>query len=137
MNTEFLNKRYQIQVYLDHAHQALESAALSLEYDFYDTVVNRAYYAIFYAASGLLLTKDISRSKHAGVVAAFRQHFVKSGLIEPEYSDLYGDVMDTRVDSDYDMSFEIEQTTARERLEDARRFVERVVHYLREGGWYG
>lgn len=137
MNAEVLNKRYQIQTYLNHAHQTLESAASSLEHGFYDTSVNRAYYAIFYAASGLLLTQDISRSKHAGVLAAFRQHFVKSGLIEPEYSDLYGDVMDARVDSDYDVTFETEQMTARERLEDARRFVERVLHYLRESGWYG
>jgi len=83
----------------------------------------------------LLLTKDISRSKHSGVVAAFRQCFVKSGLIDPEYSDIYGDVMDARVDSDYEMTFDADQTTAKEKLEDARRFVERTVRYLLESGW--
>jgi len=114
VSEEILNKRYQIQTYLSHAHQALESAASSIEHSFYATAINRAYYAIFYATSGLLLTKDISRSKHSGVVAAFRRHFVKPGLIEPEYSDLYGDVMDARVDSDYEMTFEADQTTAKE-----------------------
>ena len=137
MSEEILTKRYQIQTYLDHACQALESAASSVEHGFYNTAVNRAYYAIFYAASGLLLTKDINRSKHAGVVAAFRQYFVKPGLIEAEYSDFYGDVMDARVDGDYDTTFEVDQTTVRERLGDARRFVERVIHHLRESGWYG
>jgi uncharacterized protein (UPF0332 family) len=135
MDEDILNKRYQIQTYLDHARQALDSAASSIEHGFYGTAINRAYYAIFYATSGLLLTKDISRGKHAGVIAAFRQHFVKPGLIEPEYSDLYGDVMDARVDSDYEMAFEADQTTASERLEDARRFVERVIRHLLENGW--
>jgi uncharacterized protein (UPF0332 family) len=132
---EILNKRYQIQTCLDHTQESLESAALNIEHGYYSTAINRAYYAIFYAASALLLTKDISRSKHSGVLVAFRQHFVKPGLIESEYSDIYGDVMDARVDSDYDMTFEADLVTASERLADARRFVERVVCYLKESGW--
>ena len=135
MGEEISNKRYQIQMYLAHAHQALDSATASIENDFYATAINRSYYAIFYAASGLLLTEDISRSKHSGVVAAFRQHFVKPGLIETEYSDIYGDVMEARVDGDYDMTFDADLTTAAERLIDARRFVERVIRHLQESEW--
>jgi uncharacterized protein (UPF0332 family) len=135
MDDEILNKRYQIQSYLDNARQALESAASSIENNFYATAINRAYYAIFYAASGLLLIKDISRSKHSGVIAAFRQYFVKPKLIELEFSDIYGDVMEARVDSDYDMAFDADPTTAAERLSDARRFVERVIQYLQESEW--
>ncbi len=135
MSEDILNKRYQIQTYLSHAHQALDSAASSIENGFYATAINRAYYAIFYAASGLLLTRDVSRSKHSSVLAAFRQYFVKPGLIEPEYSDLYGDVMDARVDSDYDMTFAADSTTAIEKLSDASQFVERIVQYLQENGW--
>ncbi len=110
---EILSKRYQIKIYLDHAQQALDSATLSLENDFYATAINRAYYAIFYAASGLLLVKDISRGKHSGVIAAFRQFFVKPGLIKAEYSDIYGDVMEARIDGDYDMTFESDPATAK------------------------
>jgi uncharacterized protein (UPF0332 family) len=132
---DILNKRYQIQMYLDHARQSLDSAAASIENNFYATAINRSYYAIFYAASGLLLVQDISRSKHSGVVAAFRQHFVKPGLIEPEYSDIYGDVMDARMASDYDIIFKTDSVTAKEKLEDACQFVERVSHYLGKEGW--
>jgi uncharacterized protein (UPF0332 family) len=135
VDEEVLNKHYQIQVYLDHARESLESAASNIEHGFYSTAINRAYYAVFYAASGLLLTKDISRSKHSGVIAAFRQHFVGPGVIEREYSDLYGDVLDARAGSDYDMAFEPDEVAAKERLDDARRFVERVSHQLLESGW--
>jgi hypothetical protein len=56
----------------------------------YNGATNRAYYAFFYAASAILLTRDISRSKHSGVLSTFRQYFVKPGLIEVEYSETYG-----------------------------------------------
>jgi uncharacterized protein (UPF0332 family) len=127
---EILGRRYQIQMYLQHACRALESAASSVEQGFYATAINRTYCAIFYAASGLLLTKGISRSKHTGAISAFREHFVKPGLIEVEYSDLYGDAIDTRVGSDYDVTFESDPVTAQERLDDAHRFVDRVAGYL-------
>lgn len=73
--------------YMSHARQAIETGELVLAHEDYITAVNRAYYAIFYAANALLVTKGLERSKHSGVIAAFRQHFVKTGLIEPELSD--------------------------------------------------
>lgn len=78
----------------------------------------------------MLLTKGISRSKHAGVIAAFRQHFIKPGLIEAEYSDLYGTVMEFRTAADYEMVFDADRAIAEKSLASARRFVERVAKYL-------
>ena len=123
---------YQIELYLSHARQALQAAESNVEQGFYATAINRAYYVIFYAASALLLSKSITRSKHSGVIAAFRQHFVRPGLIEAEYSDIYGDVMDARVDSDYEMTFAADRETAESVLADARRFLERMARYLVE-----
>jgi hypothetical protein len=48
---------------------------------------------------------------------------------------MYGNVMDARVDGDYDMSFEPDEVTATEKLEGARRFVERVMRHLSESEW--
>ena len=132
MNEQTLERQHQIELYLDHAKKALQAAKLNIEHRFYATAINRAYYAIFYAASALLLTKGLAQSKHTGVIAAFREHFVKPGLIEAEYSDIYGDVMDARVDSDYEMTFAADLGTAESALTDARRFVERIVTYLAE-----
>ena len=99
-------------------------------------LLGKAYYAIFYAANALLLTRGLSRSKHSGVIAAFRQHFVKPGHIEDEYGEIYGRVMDDRNLSDYDVESSIEPERARADLSDAQRFVERVTRYLDEGPGY-
>jgi uncharacterized protein (UPF0332 family) len=129
---EILERRDQIKAYLRAARRALEAAASNLEHGFYDTAINRAYYAIFYAASGLLWTQGISRSKHAGVIAAFRQYFVRPGIIEIEYSDLYGAAMESRISSDYEITSEADQALAEKSLDAGQRFVDRVSAYLLE-----
>jgi uncharacterized protein (UPF0332 family) len=122
-------------LYIETARQMLEVAAHNLADGFYGSAVNRAYYAIFYAANALLATLGLAYGKHAGVIAGFRQHFVKPGFIEVEYSRMYERVMDDRHISDYDVEATTEPGRARTDLEDARRFVQRVERYLQEGGW--
>jgi len=125
----------EVALYIERAREMLEVAAHNLADGFYGSAVNRAYYAIFYAANALLATQGIARSKHSGVIAAFREHFVKTGLIEVEYSDVYGRVMDDRETGDYDVEMPIEAERAQTDFEDAQRFVGRIEHWLRAGGW--
>ena len=126
---------HEVAIYIKNAHQMLEVATHNLADGFHGSAVNRAYYAIFYAANALLATQGLSRSKHSGVIAAFRRYFVKPGFIEIEYGDIYGRVMDDRHISDYDVEMPIEPERAQTDLEDAHRFVDRIERHLKEGDW--
>ncbi len=128
---EFVQR--QINEYLKRAHRALRTGRLVLDDQDYIAAVNRAYYTIFYAANALLATKGLERSKHSGVIAAFRQHFVKTGLIEVEYSDVYGTAMSDRHDGDYSLNYLSHETAARD-LDWAERFLSRVEKLLTEIG---
>jgi uncharacterized protein (UPF0332 family) len=125
----------EVSLYMEHAQEMLEVAARNIADGFYGSAINRAYYAIFYAANALLATQGLARGKHSGVVAAFREHFVKPGLIEVEYSRIYGRVMDDRHASDYEIQLPTDADVAKRDLGDARRFVERVEQFLRQEGW--
>ncbi len=127
--------RHEVALYIEHARQMLDVAAHNLADGFYGSAINRAYYAIFYAANALLATQGITHSKHSGVIAAFRQHFVKPGLIEVEYSRIYGRLMDNRHVSDYEVQLPIDAQVAEDNLHDARRFVERIEQILQQEGW--
>jgi len=120
---------------IERARQMLKVAERNLADGFCGSAINRAYYAIFYAANAMLATQGLSRSRHSGVIAAFRLRFVKPGFIEVEYGDIYGRVMDDRHISDYDVEAVIEPDRARTDLDDARCFVDRIERYLREGDW--
>jgi uncharacterized protein (UPF0332 family) len=126
--------RQRIEHYLARARRMLRTGHLVLEDDDYITAVNRAYYAIFYAANALLATKGLERSKHSGVTAAFREHFVKTGLIEAEYSRLYGAAMDDRHEGDYEVESVLDHEKARRDLDWAEQFVVRIEAALRELG---
>ena len=134
MQGRFVRRR-EVALYLEHAHRMLVVAARNLEDGFYGSAVNRAYYAIFYAANAMLSTQGVTRRKHSGVISAFRERFVKTGVIEAEYSRAYGRAMDDRHLSDYEIYETITAEQSRANLDDAQSFVGRVEAYLGEEGW--
>lgn len=72
-----------VRLYLERARVDLLAAESNIQQGFHSVAISRAYYAMFYAASALLASKGLSRSKHSGVHSAFGEQFVKAGLIEP------------------------------------------------------
>jgi uncharacterized protein (UPF0332 family) len=65
------------------------------------------------------------------------QSFIKSGVIEAEYSGIYGAVRDARELSDYDLWFMPVEEFTETIIADAERFVARMEQYLREVGAIG
>lgn len=82
------------------------------------------------------MTKGLERRKHSGVISAFREHFVKPGLIEAEYSNVYGEALVIREDADYAVEISIGPDMAGTALRQARRFVQRICEYLVEKGFW-
>ena len=52
------------------------------------SIVNRAYYAMFYAVLALFLKENINlkTSKHSGVISIFDRELILSGKIEKRFS---------------------------------------------------
>jgi uncharacterized protein (UPF0332 family) len=125
--------RERIAAYMARAHQAIETGQLVMHHEDYITVVNRAYYAMFYSANAILATKGLERSKHSGVIAAFRQQFVKTGIIELRMSRVYGEALDERHTADYELE-PLDFDTASRNLMHAVEFVTQIERYLRETG---
>ena len=126
--------RTEAELYLERAHNALQQTKDNLNLGYYDVAISRGYYAMFYAASALLVSKDISQSKHSGVHSAFGQYFVKPGLIEPQYRQMLVNAFNVRLDSDYDVRPTLNRAVAEDILRDAHQFVERAAVYLQQEG---
>ncbi|MDI6839555.1 MAG: HEPN domain-containing protein [bacterium] len=63
------------------AQRSLEVAEVLYKRKDYDFSISRAYYSMFYCAEALLLTKNLSFSKHSAVIAVFGKHFTKTKLL--------------------------------------------------------
>ena len=121
---------HEIRLYVDAAHEDLQSARLNLENDFYSACASRTYYAVFYAATALLKTRGLSFSKHTAVLSAFRQHFVKTGEFSVDVSDFYKVAFETRQAGDYEKMTQFEPNILRQNLKDAQEFVSEVETWL-------
>ncbi len=89
----------------------------------------------FYAANALLVTKGLSQGKHSRVISIFRRHFIKTGLIAPEFSKIYGRLMEDRHESDYEPGLSLTREEAQLSLEDAERFVGEIERWLKQENW--
>ncbi|MBF8282850.1 MAG: hypothetical protein HW378_1765 [Anaerolineales bacterium] len=118
--------------YMDYARRALQSARLLFDDGDRVGVINRAYYAIFYAANAVLEMEGLERSKHSGVLAVFRQKYVKTGQIEAEFSKIYGEAFESRNESDYQRISFPSRSEAEKAIDSAQRFVERIEKLLGE-----
>ena len=63
----------EIEKLIEKEHRSLEVAREIFDHEHYDFAVSRAYYAIFYLAEAVLLSKNLSFSKHSAVISAFNQ----------------------------------------------------------------
>ena len=65
---------------------------ISLDKTFFNDVISESYYAIFYSAKAILLTKGIKTTApevHKKTYEAFKEKFVDSGIIDSELLMIY------------------------------------------------
>jgi len=65
------------------------------------SVMNRLYYAMFYAVLALLQEKELGTSKHYGAISLFDREFIKSGVFDKELSKTLHRAFELRQKSDY------------------------------------
>ncbi len=120
----------EIEALLKKALDSIKGARLLFDDELYGFAVSRAYYAMFYLVSAILLTKDMNFSKHQAVVAAFGQHFVKTGIFKHKFHQYLVEAFEQRQIGDYEPMEEITKETAQKCIDRAEEFLVAVRAYL-------
>ncbi len=94
-------------------------------------VINRSYYAMFYAALALLQTIGKTPSKHTGVISIYDTEFMRNGIFPKESSIAFHDAFDVRLVSDYQPVRDATRDAAASILAKAEGFVDEVEAYLK------
>jgi uncharacterized protein len=98
------------------------------------SVINRAYYAMFYAVLALLVYEEFSSSKHSGVLSYFNRHFIKGGIFDKSLGLWLGKAFELRQRVDYRERVEPAPEQATQVLDQADRFVKTVAAHLTAAG---
>lgn len=97
-----------VKIYIERAKNELDAAeslrkisgdtklkkefGIDMKSTFYSSVISHSYYAIFYAAKSILLTKDVKTTSpeiHKKTLDKFKEHFVDTGILDVELLKIY------------------------------------------------
>ena len=122
------------QDYIDYrinsAKETLRAARLLAENALWTSVMNRLYYACFYAISALLYKHDINATSHSGLKHQFTQHFVKTGLIDKELGKAFVRIFDLRQKGDYGDFYNLDEEKTMPYFEPIEKLLEQIEALL-------
>ena len=120
-----------VRLRMEQAHETLKEAETLQDHALWRGVINRSYYAMFYAVLALAALKDVAISKHTHAVAFFDKEFVHKDVFAKELSRSLHYGFDQRQTSDYGELWKIEHGEAEMALSEAKSFVMTVDTYLK------
>ncbi len=112
------------------AKETLMEVDVLIENKFWNTTVNRLYYACYYAVIALLVKNEIKAQTHAGVRQMFGLYFVKTGLIKKELGRFYSDIFDKRQTGDYDDFITFTEEDVKSLLPSAKKLISEIERLL-------
>ena len=117
---------------MESALKMLSEVESHRENGFYNTAVNRMYYACYYAATAKLISMGIEVKSHDGVRFSLGKHVVMEGLLPSELGRFYSRLFSKRSTGDYDDFINHTLKTVDELLPQARQFVDTLISQLEE-----
>lgn len=120
---------------LKKARRSIQAAEVLLKEGLDDFSASRSYYAMFYVAEAILLTKDLSFSSHKAVAAAFGKEFIKTGELPSNLHGYLRDAFRLRQAGDYGSSLSFRKEDAQSLIAQAKEFISTVEEYLRNKGY--
>ncbi len=120
--------KYRIQRAFEHRTDAI----LLLKSDQVIDSVNRLYKANYYAVKSLLATKMKDSTKQRRVLHIFQEHFVQSGDVPVEYSQIVDRSYRSRDEGERRDSQRISPQEAQSMIDESEKFICYVRNYLQQ-----
>lgn len=96
------NIRDLVDYRLSRAAETLKEAEYNAAGKYFNTAVNRLYYACYYAASALMLAYGLAASTHKGVKSMLGLNFITTGKLDRRYGRIYQQLFENRQSGDYE-----------------------------------
>lgn len=121
---EYVNYRFH------RAEESYEEALILTKEERWNAVINRLYYACFYAVIALLIKNNISTQTHDGARTQFGLIFVKTGIIDKESGKLFSKLFDYRQKGDYGDLFDYDEELTKPLINKVNEFLIEIKKHL-------
>ncbi len=119
-------RREYVKYRIESARKTFEAAKVLSENGFWNSAVNRLYYAVFYAVNALLVLNEIQTKSHSATKSQFSLHFVKTGRFDKKYGRLLSELFDWRQKGDYENIFDYNSDLVEPLFEPAVEMIELI-----------
>ena len=119
-------RREYVKYRIESARKTFEAAKVLSENGFWNSAVNRLYYAVFYAVNALLILNEIQTKSHSATKSQFSLHFVKTGRFDKKYGRLLSELFDWRQKGDYENMFDYNSDLVEPLFEPAVEMIELI-----------
>ena len=113
---------------LDLALDTFGDAKFLAQNERYRGAMNRCYYAYFYMAKGILVSKGIVVKTHSGLNSEFNRVFIKTQIIPQKFGKYLNFLFTERQTADYEPEAEI----GKEEIDKAILMVEEFINFVKE-----
>lgn len=115
---------------LNKAESWLNEAEKSFQNEAYDSSVLSSYLAMFHSARAILFLDGYREKSHACVARYLEEQYVNKKNLEKRWVELLDHHREIRHEDQYDLSFFSSEGEAKEALESAGHFFQRMKHLL-------
>lgn len=126
------NRMAVVDYRMENARRTLGEVTFHIKQGYYNTAMNRMYYACFYAVSALLVHEGIEAKTHAGVRQMLGMHFVRTGRFSIPLSKFYIDLFDNRQIGDYEDFIYFDEKTTSDLYPQAVELIDAIDKMIRK-----
>lgn len=119
-----------VQLEIERARRMLNEFPIYIENNLWATLVNRMYYAVFHAATALLIHNGIQAGTHQGVYIMLNRYYVKEGVLSVEEGRLFARLETLREKGDYNCFIDPESEDVLPLLEPTKALIEHICQIL-------
>jgi len=127
--TEFSKSDYS-QYRIQRAFETIREVEVIIQNKFWNTAINRMYYACFYAVGALLIRHGIETGSHAGTRQKFGQLFVKTNKFDKILAKHFNDLFEKRHKGDYNDFFDYDEEIVLRLFPLSKKFIVEVAKLL-------
>lgn len=119
-------RRIMVNLEMERAEKIIEQFETLRKQQYWDTLVNRMYYAIFHAVSALMIHNAISIHTHRGALNAFNKEFVRTGVFTEDEGHLFSKLEGLRERGDYNCFVDATEDEIVPLIEPLKALIEKI-----------
>lgn len=114
------------------ANETIAETTVLIENKYWNTAINRMYYACFYAVGALLVKHGVETSSHSGTRQKFGQLFILTGRISRELGKHYTELFEKRQKGDYNDFFDFDEDAVLKLYKPSKDFIKEIERLIKE-----